>query len=157
MEATPPLPEIEVLFVNSIDELVARLPYRRSYFTLLLAWDAPEIPQSDLIKIFRPLVDRGLAYFCSWGKGCEEVHDAVDLSDLEKQREFGESDFFQMTTWHKNDTLEEAVWFFVNCAIPSEDNVVADWDRFAVSIGNPDWTAEMMRSLAAIREEQQDD
>jgi hypothetical protein len=151
MEATQQLPEIEVLFVNSIDELAARLPHHHTYFTLLLAWDAPEISQSELIKIFRPLVDIGMAYFCSWGKGCEEVHDAVDLADLEREREFGESDYFQMTTWHKNDTLADAMWFFVNCAIPAEDHVVAGWDRFAVSIGDHNWIAEMKRALVTIQ------
>ena len=106
-----------------------------------------------MIKLFRPLVDNGLAYFCAWGKGCEEVHDAVDLSDVEREQEFGESDYFQMTTWHEDDSLEKAVWFFENCAIPSENHVVADWDRFAVSIGNPDWAAEMNRSLVAIQDD----
>jgi len=57
------LPGIEVLSVDSIERLVECLPHRRRYFTLLLAWDAPESDQRDLIAPFRPLVDRSLAYF----------------------------------------------------------------------------------------------
>jgi hypothetical protein len=156
MDDDSPLPGIEVLSVNSIDEVVSRIPRRHKYFTLLLAWDAPDIPRSDLIRLVRPLVNNCLAYFCAWGEGCEEVHDAVDLADLEREREFGESDYFQMTTWHKNEPLDDAVWFFKHCAIPAEEHVLADWERFAVSVGNPAWKDRIVDSLSRVEVEEEE-
>ncbi|HXR37480.1 MAG TPA: hypothetical protein VN776_00215 [Terracidiphilus sp.] len=142
------LPKVEVLSIDTIDELADRLPHRHRYFTLLLAWDAPEIDQQNLIDLFRPLVDRGLAYLCAWGSHCEAVHDAVDLCVVEKELDAGESDCFLMTTWHANEPLKEAAWFFKMLAIPSENHVFVDFDRFAVSVGNPDWAQETDRYLS---------
>ncbi len=137
------LPRVRVLSIESINELADHLPYRHRYFTLLLAWDAPEIDQLHLIDLFRPLVDRGLAYFCAWGSHCEAVHDAVDSCVVETELQAGEADYLLMTTWHANEPLEEATWFFRMLAIPSENHVFVDFDRFAVAVGNPDWAREM--------------
>lgn len=137
------LPQVEVLSIDTIDEFADHLPHQHRYFTLLLAWDAPEIDQQNLIDLFRPLVDRGLVYLCAWGSHCEAVHDAVDLCVVEKELDAGVSDWFSMTTWHANEPLKEAAWFFRMLAIPSENHVFADFDRLAVAVGNPGWAREM--------------
>jgi hypothetical protein len=150
MGSSSPLPTIEVFAIDSIDQLADRLPRRRRYFTLLLAWDRPEIDQQNLIDLFRPLVDRGLAYLCAWGSHCETVHDAVDSCVVEKELDAGESDCLLMTTWHADEPLKEAVWFFKMLAVPSENHVFGDFDRFAVSVGNPNWGNEIEQALAQI-------
>jgi hypothetical protein len=113
-----------------------------------LAWDAPEIEQEKLIDLFRPLVDGGLAYLCAWGDQCEAVHDAVDMCVVEKKLQAGEADYLLMTTWHAEEPLEEATWFFKMLAIPSENHLFADFGRFAVAVGNPGWAQEMDRYLS---------
>jgi hypothetical protein len=143
------LPPIDVLAVDSIDELADCLPHRHPYFTLLLAWDAPEIDQQELIALFRPLVDRGLACFSAWGNRSEEVHDAVDLCFVERELEVGEADYLLMTGWHANEPLEEAVWAFKMLDIPSELHVFAEFDRFAVAVENRAWVDRMERTFAA--------
>jgi hypothetical protein len=147
MSQSRSLPGIEVLYIDNIEALANRLPKRHRYFTVLLAWDVPEIDQQRLVDLFRPLVDLGLAYFCAWGKRSSEVHDAVDICAVEKEIEIGESDYLLMTTWHADESLEEAAWFFKMLAVPSENHVFADFDRFAVAVGNPDWAHEMGRYL----------
>lgn len=137
------LPGIEIFAVDSIEQLVDRLRHRSKYFTLLLAWDAPDLKAEILMDLFHPLVDRGMVYFCAWGNRCEEVHDAVDSYVMEKEHSKGEADYLLMTTWHHNEPLEEAFWFFKMLAIPSEDHVFVDFERFAVSVGNLEWTNEM--------------
>lgn len=52
-----------------------------------------------------------------------------------------------MTTWHANESLEEAAWYFKYCAIPYEEHVQADFERFAVSVANPKWDETLRRSL----------
>jgi hypothetical protein len=61
------LPQIHVISVDSIESLVGSLPVKAQYFTLLLAWDAPDKAPAELAPIFRPLVQRGLAYFLRVG------------------------------------------------------------------------------------------
>lgn len=141
------LPKIEIFIIDSIEQLSDCLPRRSKYFTLLLAWDAPEIKQDKLIKMFQPLVGRGLTYFCAWGSRCSEVHDAVDLCAVNQEQATGPANYQLMTTWHGDEPLEEALWFFKMCAIPSEDHVFAGFDRFVVSVGNPEWADEMKRTI----------
>jgi len=104
------------------------------------------------MDIFRPLVNQGLAYFCAWGTKCESAHDAVDMCVVESEIESGESDHLLMTTWHSDETLEEALWFFKTLAIPAENQVFADFERFAVSVGNPDWESKMEQAVSALEE-----
>jgi hypothetical protein len=142
------LPQIETFAIDSIEQLSDCLPHRNKYFTLLLAWNAPEVEQENLINMFQPLVDHGLTYFCAWGRRCSEVHDAVDLCAVNKEQAIGPADYQLITTWHDDEPLEEALWFFKMCAIPSEDHVFAGFDRFVVSVGNPEWADEMKRTFA---------
>ncbi|MGA3372254.1 MAG: hypothetical protein ABSC48_10900 [Terracidiphilus sp.] len=140
------LPGIEVFAIDSIEQLVDCLPHRSKYFTLLLAWDAPDLEMEKLKELFRPLVDRGLVYLCAWGCRSEDVHDAVDLCVVEKELSEGEADYLLMTTWHHDETIEEALWFFQMNAIPAENRVVVDFSRSAVSVGNPEW-ADTLKNL----------
>jgi hypothetical protein len=153
MAGIPHLPGIEVFAIDSIEQLAHCLPRRGKYSTLLLAWDAPEMEHEKLAELMQPLVDRGLACFCAWGIRCEDVHDAVDLCVTDSEQEFGDADYLVMTTWHADEPLEEALWFFRMLAIPAEGHVFEDFQRFAVAVGNPTWAAEMERALAMIERE----
>jgi hypothetical protein len=150
------LPTIDVFNIDSIEQLSDCLPRRSKYFTLLMAWNVPEIEHDKLMALFQPLVDRGLAYFCSWGNRCEEVHDAVDACVTAREQAIGPDDYVLMTTWHDDEPLEEALWFFNICAIPAEDHVLSNFDRFAVAVGNPGWAVEIERLLAQTEEKQLD-
>lgn len=149
MAEQPPFPDIEVFAIETIEGLCAALPHRRKFFTLFLAWNAPFSKKAACVDLFRPLVDRGMTYFCAWGNRCEEVHDAVDECVVESELEAGERDYFLMTTWHSDEPLEEALEFFSTLAIPSETHVFADFERFAVTIGNPEWAQRIELHLAA--------
>ncbi|HMD76630.1 MAG TPA: hypothetical protein VKG86_04565 [Terracidiphilus sp.] len=150
MADNPQLPGIEVFAVDSIEQLADRLPHRSKYFTLLLAWDAPEMEQEKLMELLQPLVDCGLAYLCAWGSQCEEVHDAVDMCVAKREKEIGQADYTVMTTWHEDEPLKEVLWYFRTLAIPAEGHVFADFQRFAVPVGNPGWAVEMQRALVAV-------
>jgi len=135
------LPDVRSIAVNSLEQVPQCLPHARQYFSLLLAWDGPEHlndGQSDAIK---KLVDSGLIYFCAWGKNCESVHDAVDRCDIVRLQKVNH---IIMTTWHNDETLEEAMFFFRYCVCPAEPLQNISYDRFAVSVGCPGWYQSMV-------------
>jgi hypothetical protein len=138
---------ISVLYVEGIEELARRLGPRERYFTLLLAWDAPTEERTKLREIMQPLVDLGLVYFCAWGQGCQAVHDAVDMCDIARENHAAKPELFIMTTWHDDEPLEDAVWFFKELALPDETHGVPSFDRFAVAVGNPEWADNITRAL----------
>jgi hypothetical protein len=145
--------KIHVFAIQSIQTLAEILPHRTRYFTLLLAWDAPpKIDKDELADLFRPLVlERGLAYFCAWGSRCEMVHDAVDVSAVEREARRDPLDYVTMTTRHANESLGDAVWFFRHLALPSEPHVFADFSRFAVSVGNAEWDAVIKQGISSSK------
>jgi hypothetical protein len=151
------LREIEVLSFGTIAELAERLPLRSRYFQFLLAWDAPDKTPQQLMSFFRPLVERGLVYFCAWGGNCEAVHGAVDRCDIERRPETRHADYIMMTTWHSDESLEEALWFFKVCALPRESIDPSECDRFSVAIGSSAWSIEMKKALKSIEGDADDE
>jgi hypothetical protein len=137
------LPPIKVLSVEDISQLPMSLIREQEYFTLLLAWDSPTVDTPQIRDVFHALVDGGLAYFCAWGRKCEAAHDAVDAACLDLGIGLGDEDHLCVTTWHGDESLDEAFWFFSNLALPSEPDVFSDFERFAVAIGNQNWMHKM--------------
>ena len=95
------LPRIRLFPADSVQSLANILPFHRSYFTLLLAWDPGALPREEIVRLFQPVADRGLAYFCAWGNRCEEVHDAVDQCVIPREYAGGPLNYITMTTWHE--------------------------------------------------------
>lgn len=63
----------------------------------------------------------GCLYFLAWGEDCEEWHDAVDRANINafENREIPD-ECFVMTTWHKDEPLEEVFWDLKFCAFHSD-------------------------------------
>jgi len=81
--------------------------------------DARSIDSGQIGELAEKMADKGLAYLCVWGPDCERVHDIFD--EIEVQRDLEPTDDnVIMTTWHSAESLEESLWFFVNCAFPAE-------------------------------------
>lgn len=137
------IPPLQILPISSIEDLADSIPRKAEYFTLFLAWDNTNVDHERLLQLFRPLVDRGLAYFCCWGQGCEETHDAVDWCAQDRESQMAPPTHILMTTWHDNESLEEALWFFKNVAFPAEMNILSNCGRFVVPVGNEEWTRRL--------------
>jgi hypothetical protein len=145
-------PTIEVLRLGSIHELPSILPRQTRYFTLLLACDASGLSDRDIICSVEPLVKRGLVYFSAWGQDCERVHDLVDQIVVRGDLEGVEEDYLLMTTWHRDKPLEDATWYFEECALPSEPHVFGNFSRIAVAVGNKDWADIIEQCLRRIED-----
>ena len=73
---------------------------------------ASETPAVELgIKTARAWVDAGAR--CAWGPDSEEVHESFDYAGF--LPEYGE-EVELVTTAHRDEPIEEALWFAFNCA-----------------------------------------
>src|SRR5262245_63866272 len=52
-----------------------------------------------------------------------------------------------MTTWHDDETLEEALAFFITLALPTEGLIPNSNYRVTICVGNPAWAAKVKQSL----------
>jgi len=121
-------------------------------FRLFVAADTTNVNTQAISDFALPALERGMVYFCSWGPGCERFHDIVDEvivgDDLSEQEFSGPStDDVIMTTWHDDETLEEALDYFAICTTPT-DGFAADSDfRLVICVGNSDWAARANKFL----------
>lgn len=97
-------------------------------------------------------LSRGMVYFCAWGHDCERIHDIVD--EVIAEDDHGEGRFvgptpndIVMTTWHNDETLEEALGFFTTSAVPTDGFAANSNFRLAICVGNPEWARTATRVL----------
>jgi hypothetical protein len=117
------------------------LPTR--HFVALLATDATGVNAAVLAEFSRRLLRAGCVYFCAWGPDCERVHDVFDGECFDVEPVI-------MTTWHAEDSLDEALWYFVSCAFPDDGYRDTTRTALAISIGRPDWHEQIRRRLADL-------
>ena len=53
-----------------------------------------------------------------------------------------------MTTWHDQESLDEALWFFLNCAFPATDYEDSCRAELVVVIDNENWATQLKARLA---------
>jgi hypothetical protein len=89
-------------------------------FRLFLAADLRGVRSEQMIAFANEALVRGMVYFCGWGEDCERMHDCVDQAAIEAETE-GRLEGTVMTTWHSDESLQEAVGFFRDLARPSAE------------------------------------
>jgi hypothetical protein len=125
-----------------------------SRFRLFVAADVTGVTTDIISEFVHGALKRGMVYFCAWGPDCERFHDVVDKVLVED--DLGERQFVGpnptdviMTTWHKDDTLDEASNYFINFASPT-DGFQADSDSWiALCVNNPEWAASIRQKIKA--------
>jgi len=137
-------------------EWPATLEVPSKRFRLLVAADVNSASTQALSDFALSALKRGMVYFCSWGQGCERFHDIVDEviigDDVSDQAFAGPSrGDVVMTTWHDDETLEEALDFFATCAVPT-DGFAPDSDfRLVISVGDQHWAAQSQKFLESVK------
>ena len=135
------------LQVASVEELPDALPSTLGAFVCLLAWNSLHETVKAVSRVADLLLDSGCVYLCSWGLGCERVHDIMDETVVGPDPDPGD-DYCVMTTWHDNETLEEALGFFLAWTVP--DEAFRNTCRSAVVLsiaGTDDWHETIDRAL----------
>lgn len=129
-----------------------RLPSHR--FRLLVAADVTAINAVIIQKFAHAALSNGMVYFCVWGPDCSRFHDIVDeviAYDDATLRSFAgpSGSDTVMTTWHADESLNEAIEYFLGFACPT-DGFASDSEYWlAISLGNAEWT----RNIGARMEE----
>jgi hypothetical protein len=85
-------------------------------------------------------------YLCTWGPGCERVHDIADGICIELCPN-PTADNVVITTWHDKDSIAQALWYFQECVLPAERYLSGGFDRFVVCVKNKLWLNELVSLL----------
>lgn len=143
---------LSVVNVPSLEAISSAIPDVSRYFCLFLGINAISLDNSQIRKAAKALLGRGVVYLCAWGNDCERVHDQFDL-----EREPRESiERVIMTTWHDDESLSEALWFFANCAEPAEGFLEECKDWVAVCLNDSEIENQMRIDLIDRRVVDQD-
>jgi hypothetical protein len=106
------------------------------HFAAFVAADTTGLAEGDLHVFAGLLLGQGAVHVSAWGPGCERLHDAFDavLGDTRPRVE---------TTWHADDTLDEALWFALFASIPDDAYVETTDSVLAIVVGEPQWAAHV--------------
>jgi hypothetical protein len=135
----------------------ADLQISSKYFRLFVAADTTSTSSDQIAAFARNALMSGMVYCCSWGPDCERFHDIVDevwiASDQSSDRLLvrpGIADTV-MTTWHDDETLEDALEFFVHSALPTNGYEAKSSFWVAVAVANSNWTKVMREQTETCR------
>jgi hypothetical protein len=142
--------ELFALNASTPADVTAALRPGFGHFAMFLAWDAASIATDVISTLAAHMHDRGLAYLCAWGPGCERVHDIFDEVEVELM-EARPADSVIMTTWHSAEPIEEALWFFVNNSFPDPAYEETCRLGIAATIANDSWASLVDRYLDDLR------
>jgi hypothetical protein len=146
---TLPARKVYLCPAATIRELPRKITARPRGFVLLLVLDAESLKDQEIEYVADKLLNMGLAYLCAWGPDCERVHDLFD-AEAESTNEKLTGDDVVMTTWHSEETLAQALWFFLHAAFPTQcfEADCADW--VIAPIGNSAWEEEIRNKIRKI-------
>jgi hypothetical protein len=91
-------------------------------YALLVLVNVEDVTSEEQAAISRAIVSTGARYVAAWGHECSSWDDSVDYAYLETDQNFQPPDeTFVMTTWHENQSAEEAFEFLWMCALIDDD------------------------------------
>jgi hypothetical protein len=139
--------DLYFLSVSSPSQLPENISVPSPHYSVFLALDATKLNVEIISSIVRPLLHAGAVYFCCFGPDCERVHDIVDEEELLGLSLKSEDGSVIMTTWHDDETLFDALWFFVFNSWPDNKYFESCRAGIALSFGNPEWDAQIVAGL----------
>jgi hypothetical protein len=124
------------------DQLPRHINVGSKHFGTLVAWDARTATHDEIASFVEKLIEAGTVSFVCWGPDCERVHDIADECDPYKHNES-----VIMTTWHADDSLDDATWYFLNTmfAMPAFEREFGS--SLAISVGSQSWASSLRSAL----------
>jgi len=121
-------------------------------FRLLVAADVREVGDGAIAQFASAALNAEMVYFCAWGPDCERFHDIVDsvlVNDDKGARRYAgpRPEDIVMTTWHDDESLEEALDFLATCAVPTDGLTPDSSFRLVMCVDNPSWAATATQFL----------
>jgi len=136
------------MFLPRLEAWPDRLDIDSGCFGLLLAYDARSGAEEALRALAERTLAQGLVYLCAWGPDCKRVHDLFERAIVAREEERGDDDTV-MTTWHEDESLEEAAWYFAHVASPSPGYAERCRAMVVAAVGNEEWLATLSSGVMA--------
>jgi len=136
---------------------IDRVPLPPQHTVLFLAVDARAVPTEAIASAAERLLASGLVYICVWGPDCERVHDIFD--EVYAGDGSTEPSFTLMSTWHSHESLEEALWFFIEHAVPV-DTEITTTSYLCITVRHRGWATavrDVLSNLGDFRTRMVDD
>lgn len=95
-------------------------------------------------------IDKGVAYICTWGEGCERMHDIFDETVVWQEVSKNKEIPCIVTTWHTNDSLDEALWFALNNTHPDDFYFETCKSVLVTAVENKDFDKHLRLLLSDI-------
>jgi hypothetical protein len=54
-----------------------------------------------------------------------------------------------MSTWHSDETLEDAIWYLLYCAFPLDDEIDTT-SYVAIAVGDHSWSHAIVKALSDV-------
>jgi hypothetical protein len=124
--------DVFLLRLDSLEAPYARPATGGHHFACFCVIDASKVSAPQLGGFCSNLLRLGCAYLCAWGPDCKRLHDIMDSEAVGSdppRTDLG----CVMTTWHANESLPDALDFFLSSAYPDE-SFAPDGCDFAVII-----------------------
>ena len=134
---------------ESLHDIALAIPPVEGHFVLLLACDGSTLSDEELREFSTALLDKGIAYLVCWGPDCGRVHDLFDLAEVERDIESGDGPTV-MTSWHDDESLDEAFYFFLFTAWPDEAFGSTCNTAIAASVGNASWSNRVRERFSDV-------
>jgi hypothetical protein len=114
------------------------------HFIACLAMDGAEASDEEIKAIASDLIQAGCVYICCWGPDCERVHNLIDQEDLLLHP----TRPWNMTTWHNDVPLSEALWFSINSAWPDPAFDESTHAVVGIAFNNPEWSDHVSEAFS---------
>jgi hypothetical protein len=128
----------KVILIDNLIDLAGGIAGDSDQFILAIAADCSGRPAAEMIVAAEGLLASGARYVCCWGPQCSLLHDVFD----ECAGALNEGEGVVMTTWHDQETWEDALWFATHSAIPNPAYSEASASVAVVVVGNAAWYEE---------------
>ena len=135
--------ELYFAAVQDLAALPQSFSFPSKHFVALFVADTTKVSDEALALFSRTLLRAGCSYFCAWGPGCERAHDLFDQECL-----FAPA--LIMTTWHADESLDDAIWYFLRTTFPDAAFEETTSAAVALVAGDIGWAAHVERRMRDI-------
>jgi hypothetical protein len=133
-----------VLEVPRIEDYPATIENPGPHFVAFVAADSTGTADEALDAFARSLLRQGASYVCAWGPGCDRLHDVVDVVQDEVA---DDPDAVVMTSWHEDESLDEALWFALFATVPDQRYIETTDSVLVVVVAEAKWAAQIRGRL----------
>ena len=138
------------LSIPNLESFPSHLELPSQHFVLFLACDAKGIDIDIIWNFANLMIAKRVAYLCAWGEDCERVHDIFDEALVLREIEENQTYPHVMTSWHTDDSLDEALRFMLYSAYPDDELTNTCGVVLVVSVANEEWKAHIQKRLSNI-------